>query len=98
VLGPEEYVEKRGINSATTVLAMWRSLVKEADITVLAAERAKHPREAGVLRLRFNSYNAQRPSSSVLVWDISKVGLLRSELVLWVNFRNSGYGPILLRR
>jgi hypothetical protein len=39
VLEPEEYVEKRMLNSASTVLAMWRKLVKEVDLTVLKAKR-----------------------------------------------------------
>jgi hypothetical protein len=43
VLGLEEYVEKRMLNSASTVLAMWRKLVKEADLTVLEAKREQEP-------------------------------------------------------
>ena len=34
VLGPEDYVTKRAVNSAATCLAMWRKLVKEADLTI----------------------------------------------------------------
>jgi len=44
VLGPEEYVEKWIVNSASTVLTMWRKLVKEADVTVLKAKRQQEPR------------------------------------------------------
>jgi hypothetical protein len=39
VLGPREYEDKRMVNSASTLLAMWRKLVKEADLTVLKAKR-----------------------------------------------------------
>jgi hypothetical protein len=51
VLGPEEYVEKRMVNSASTVLAMWRKLVKEADLTVLKAKRHQEPRAGDKWRL-----------------------------------------------
>ena len=46
VLGPAEYEDKRMVNSAGTVLAMWRKLVKEADLTVLRAKRKQEPRVA----------------------------------------------------
>jgi hypothetical protein len=35
VLGPEEYAQKRMLNCASLVLAIWQKLVKEADLTVL---------------------------------------------------------------
>jgi hypothetical protein len=38
VLGPEEYEEKRMLNCA--VLAAWRALIKEADLTVLKEKEA----------------------------------------------------------
>ena len=38
VLGPEEYVDRRMTNNASTVLAMWRKLVKEANLTELKAK------------------------------------------------------------
>lgn len=39
VLGSEEYADKRIVNSVSTALAMWRKLVKEADLTVLQVKR-----------------------------------------------------------
>jgi hypothetical protein len=44
VLGPGEYEDKRMVNSASTLLVMWRKLVKEADLTVLKAKRKQEPR------------------------------------------------------
>jgi hypothetical protein len=35
VLGLEEYKEERILNCVSSVLAVWRALVKEADLTVL---------------------------------------------------------------
>ncbi|KAF2026368.1 hypothetical protein EK21DRAFT_49373, partial [Setomelanomma holmii] len=35
VHGPEEYANKRMLNCASSVLAMWRKLVKEANVTIL---------------------------------------------------------------
>ena len=54
VLGPEEYEDRWMLKCATTVLAMWLELVKEADLTALKgkeAARAWHRRqmEANVL-------------------------------------------------
>jgi hypothetical protein len=76
VLGPEEYVQRRMVNSANTVLAMWRGLVKEADLTVLAKRRHEEPMRADMWRLRFHNYNARHPTSSIATFDISKVSFL----------------------
>ena len=51
VLGPGEYEDKRMVNSASTLLAMWRKLVKEADLTVLKAKRKQDPRAGDKWRL-----------------------------------------------
>jgi hypothetical protein len=45
VLGPEEYVDRRMLNSAS-ILAMWRKLVKEAYQTVLKQSDNKNPGQA----------------------------------------------------
>jgi hypothetical protein len=44
VLGPQEYEERRMVNSASTPLVMWRKLIKEADLTVLKIKRQQEPR------------------------------------------------------
>jgi hypothetical protein len=46
VLGLEEYIERRMLNSANSVLAMRRALVKEVDLTVLEEKRRQEPKEA----------------------------------------------------
>lgn len=73
VLGPEEYKEKRMLNSASTVLAAWRALIKEANLTVLRDKRREEPTSGDKWRLRFHNYNAKPPSSSISVFEISKV-------------------------
>lgn len=77
VLGPEEYEEKRMLNSASTVLAAWRALIKEADLTVLRDKRREEPISGDKWRLRFHNYNAKPPSSSISVFEISKVSTTR---------------------
>jgi hypothetical protein len=52
-LGPEEYEERSMVNSASTPLAMWRKLIKEADLAVLKAKRQQEPRTGEKWRLRF---------------------------------------------
>ena len=39
VLRPEEYKERRMLNCASSILTMWRGLVKEADLMVLNKKR-----------------------------------------------------------
>ena len=73
VLGPGEYEDKRMVNSASTLLAMWRKLVKEADLTVLKAKRKQEPRAGDKWRLRFHNHNARMPTSSTAIFEISKV-------------------------
>jgi hypothetical protein len=75
VLGPEEYKEKRMLNCASSVLAAWRALVKEADVTVLNNKRLQEPNAGDKWRLRFHSYNAKPPSSSISIFEISKVSI-----------------------
>lgn len=75
VLGPKEYEEKRMLNCASSVLAAWRALVKEADLTVLKEKRVQEPTSGDKWRLRFHSYNAKPPSSSISVFEISKVSV-----------------------
>jgi hypothetical protein len=77
VLGPEEYVDKRMLNSASTVLAMWRKLVKEADLTVLEAKRKQEPQAGDKWRLRFHDHNARMPTSSTAIFEISRVSSIR---------------------
>lgn len=72
VLGPEEYVDKRILNNASTVLAMWRKL-EEADLTVLKAKRQQEPRAGNKWRLRFHGHNARLPTSSIAIFEISRV-------------------------
>ncbi len=58
VLGPQEYEKRRMVNSASTPLAMWRKLIKEADLTVLSAKRLEDPGNKEKWRLRFHNHNA----------------------------------------
>jgi hypothetical protein len=76
VLGPEEYVEQRMVNSASTLLEMWRKLVKEADLTVLKDKRHEEPQAADKWRLRFHGHgtgNGRAPTYSATSWEISQV-------------------------
>jgi len=73
VLGPQEYEERRMVNSASTPVAMWRKLIKEADLTILRIKRQQEPGTGEKWRLRFHGHNARFPSSSVSVFEISKV-------------------------
>jgi hypothetical protein len=75
VLGPEEYADKRMLNCASSVLAMWRKLVKEADLTVMKAKRHEQHSKTDKYRLQFFSHTATVPKSSVLTFDISLVSL-----------------------
>jgi hypothetical protein len=77
VLGPEEYADKRMVNSASTVLAMWRKLVKEADLTVLKAKRKQEPWAGDKWRLRFHGHTARSPTSSIATFEISRVSSVR---------------------
>jgi hypothetical protein len=43
VLGPEEYVDKRVLNSASTVLAMWRKLQRGRPDGVESKETTRTP-------------------------------------------------------
>jgi hypothetical protein len=73
VLGLEEYEDRRMLNSATTVLSMWRKLVKEADLTILKEKREREPGTADKWRLGFHNYNARFPTSSTAIFDMLKV-------------------------
>jgi hypothetical protein len=75
VLGPEEYEERRMLNIASSVLAAWRALIKEADLTVLHEKRLRESNPGDKWRLRFHNYNAKPPSSSIGVFEISKVSV-----------------------
>ena len=76
VLGPEEYEDRRMLNSATTLLGMWRKLVKEADLTVLKEKRQREPGDQDRWRLRFHAQNARYPSSSSTTYEVSQVRAL----------------------
>jgi hypothetical protein len=73
-----DYVEylKRMVNSASTPLAMWRKLIKEAGFTVLNVKRAQECGNKEKWRHRFHNHNARFPSSSVDVFEVSKVSFL----------------------
>lgn len=75
VLRVEEYKERRMLNSASLVLAAWRALIKEADLTVLHEKRLRESNSGDKWRLRFHNYNAKPPSSSIGVFKISKVSV-----------------------
>jgi hypothetical protein len=76
VLGPAEYADRRMVNSASTVLAMWRKLVKEADQTVLEAKRRQQIGPGDKWRLRFHGHNARFTSSSNVIFEVSTVSLI----------------------
>jgi hypothetical protein len=73
VLGPKKYEMKRMLNCASSVLAAWPALIKEADLTVLREQRLQEPISEDKWRLPFYIYNARPPSSSISVFEISKV-------------------------
>jgi len=57
----------------SSILAAWRPLVKEADLTVLGEKRKQEPALRDKWRLQFYIYNAKPPSLSISVFEISKV-------------------------
>lgn len=73
VLGSEEYVDKRMLNCASSVLAMWRKVVKEADITVLKVKREQEPIHAEKWRLRFFGHTSRTLKFSLSSYDTSVV-------------------------
>jgi hypothetical protein len=75
-LGPEEYEWKRTVNSANTLLNVWRCLVAQADSTVLLAKRQKDPSNRDTWRLKFLDHTNRQGHGPV--FEISKVGLPRS--------------------
>ncbi len=77
VLGPEEYEDRRVLNSAATVLGMWRSLVKEADLTVLAKRRQRDPSAAAKWKLRYQTPNPRFSSSADTAFEVTQVRFLR---------------------
>jgi hypothetical protein len=90
VLEPEEFQEKRMLNCASSVLAAWRALVKEA---ALRSKRAQEPSPGDKWRLRFHNYNAKPPSSSIGVFEISKVSVSLSPGRSSCLSFESGFGP-----
>jgi hypothetical protein len=52
-LGPEKYELKRTLNSANTLLNVWRSLIAQADATVLLDKRRKDRSNEDIWRLKF---------------------------------------------
>jgi hypothetical protein len=72
--GPQEY-EKRGIfNSAGTSLAMWRKLIKEADLTVLSAKIFEDHRNKETKMLRFHNLARIFIPKVALDWPGSRSG------------------------
>lgn len=96
VLGSGEYVEKRMVNSASTVLAMWRKLVKEAGLTVLKAKRHQEPRAGDKWRLRFHGHTARMPTSSIATFAISRVSSMSWTMRYFV--RPTFVNPVALDR
>ena len=64
------------LNHASSLLAMWRKLIKEADMTVLKTKRQQEPAKSDVWRLRFHDHKARLPRSSATTYDISLVSPL----------------------
>lgn len=75
VLGPEEYEERRMLNCASSILAAWRALIKEPDLTVLHEKRLREPDSGDEWRLRFHNYSAKPSSLWMGVFEISKVSV-----------------------
>jgi hypothetical protein len=67
------------VNRVSMLLAIWRKLIREADLTVLVTKRQKEPGTGERWRLRFHNHNARFPSSSVSVFEISKSRFLTLE-------------------
>ena len=62
-LRPEEYELKRTINSANTLLNVWRSLIAQADATVLLDKKAERPFERGHLEVEiYGSHQSSAPN------------------------------------
>ena len=70
VLGPEEYVWRRTMNSASSVTQCWRELIVQVDATILNDKRREDPANYDKWRLRFLSHTHQRAQGSV--FEISR--------------------------
>jgi len=77
-LGPEEFRVVRTVNSASTVMALWKTLVLNADNTILMQKRREDPTNKNKWRLRWDAGKlTQGP-----VYEISKVGFSRTRCLL----------------
>jgi hypothetical protein len=75
----EEWIVERGVNHASTVMSMWRTLVKEADLSVLETKRQQDHENRYRWRLRFQNCRSpdnkglNLPESLDMVHEISQV-------------------------
>ncbi len=82
VLGPEETASKPTVTSAYSLLNVWRSLIAEADATVLWDKRQKDRLNKDTWRLKFMDYCNRKGQGPV--FEISKVS--RTPLLLPLHF------------
>ncbi|MCJ1426159.1 hypothetical protein MMC29_004061 [Sticta canariensis] len=70
VLGPEEYVWRRTVNSASSATQCWRELIAQVDANILNDKRREDPAKYNHWRLRFMSHTHQRAQGPV--FEISR--------------------------
>jgi hypothetical protein len=80
VLGPKEYEIRRALNSAASVTHCWRSLIAQADSTILSDKRQQDPKNKPLWRLKFVDHEKERGRGPI--FEISKVSLIRSTATL----------------
>lgn len=69
---PPETEERRTITSAHTLLNIWRSLIAQADATVLLKKRKEDPANKDTWRLKFMDHTNAKGKGPV--FEVSKVG------------------------
>jgi hypothetical protein len=71
VLGPEETELRRTVTSAHSLLNVWRSLIAQADATVLLKKRKEDPANKHIWRLKFMDHTNRHGQGPV--YEVSKV-------------------------
>jgi hypothetical protein len=70
--GTKEKEMRRTITSAHTLLNVWRSLIAEADCTILLKKRQEDPANKHIWRLKFIDHANAKGQGPV--FEVSKVG------------------------
>lgn len=71
ILGPEETERRRTVTSAHSLLNVWRSLIAQADATVLLKKRKEDRPNKNIWRLKFMDHTNRLGQGPV--YEVSKV-------------------------